>query len=154
MTSRSRFWLVSALALSLGLAPVFGAYAQEQKGKTVKVTSQKSRGEGKDMNIKHKSEANDPKVVPAAPVEKGGKKTRDAAVSAVTFDNWTGYKIQIFANGEYVGLVGAYGKLEAYSTSGELTLYARADFTDGSALQWGPATYTMVSGVPFTWKLE
>jgi hypothetical protein len=152
MTSRSRFVLVSLLALLIGVAPLLIAQAGLKKGKTVQVKSQKSRGEGKNENIKSKSELNDPKALPEGPAAKGGKKTRQAWC-VLTFSNYTACKIQVFGNGNYLGLVPAWGSLEAYSSEGDLTLYGRADFTDGSALEWGPSTFTM-SGAPFTWNLR
>ncbi len=89
-----RFFFASMLALLIGLAPLVteASYAQTKKGKSAEATGQKSRGEGKNENIKSKSEANDPKALPEAPVEKGGKKTR-SGYTTVTFENYTAYKI-------------------------------------------------------------
>jgi hypothetical protein len=144
-----------ALVAMMLLAPL-GANivtAQSGKGKTAETKSQKSRGEGKDENIKNNSVANDPKATMEAPPEKGGKKTRGAYASVV-FDNYTAYKIQLYANGDYLGVVSPFGNGKSYATPGSAELYGRADFTDGTVLTWGPQTASLDAGGTFTWKLR
>jgi len=98
-----------------------------------------SRGGGADENIKSKSVENNPKALPEAPPEKGGDKSRGGNVCHLLVDNYTRYKIQIFVDGDYVGLVSPWGDAKgSYIPNGFYTFYGVADFTDGSRLIWGP----------------
>jgi hypothetical protein len=157
MLGRMQWAVILGIVAALLLAPLsqtsFAGDAKKDKGKTSETKSQKSRGEGKDEHIKNNSAANDPKTTMEPPVEKGGKKTR-GAYAQVVFDNYTAYKIQIYANGDYLGMVSGYGKGSSYSTPGTAELYGRADFTDGSTLTWGPVTVSLDPGDTFTWKLR
>lgn len=72
--------------------------------------------------------------------------------SDVVIDNWTGYYIDIYVNGNYRGTVSPWDKKVTWAIPGTNTLYAKAVFDDGSYLYWGPkATYT---GYQYTWKLN
>lgn len=72
--------------------------------------------------------------------------------SDVLIDNWTGYYIDIYVNGNYRGTVSPYEKRVTWAIPGTNTLYAKAVFNDGSYLYWGPkVTYT---GYTYTWKLN
>jgi hypothetical protein len=149
--------LLSCLFAALLVASPFlsgSSPAQDKKAKSAEVKSQKSRGEGKDENIKSKSVSNDPKAKMEAPPSKGGEKSRGSAYANITVDNYTPYKVQIYANGSYIGLVSGYGTAVTYSTPGQATLYGKADFDDGSSLSWGPSTYNFAGGDNFTWNLK
>ena len=152
----ARFLLSGLLVALLVTSPFLtgSSTAQGKKAKSAEVKSQKSRGEGKDENIKNKSASNDPKAKMEAPPGKGGEKSRGAYYADITVDNYTPYKVQIYANGTYIGMVSAYGKAVTYSTPGQATLYGRADFDDGSVLTWGPSTYNFSAGDEFTWNLK
>jgi hypothetical protein len=152
----TRIFFSCLLASLLAVSPLLSgsSAAQEKKVKTADVKSQKSRGEGKDENIKSKSASNDPKVKMPAPPSKGGEKARGSYYATVTVDNFTPYKVQIYANGSYIGMVSAYGTSVTYSTPGQATLYGRADFDDGSVLTWGPSTYSFSAGEDFTWNVK
>ena len=70
----------------------------------------------------------------------------------VVVDNWTGYYIDIYVNGNYRGTVSPWDKRVTWAIPGTNTLYAKAVFDDGSYLYWGPkVTYT---GYQYTWKLH
>jgi hypothetical protein len=156
MSARIKFLIGCILAILIVFPPISSTtvLAKDKKVKSGQVKAQKSRGEGKDENIKSKSEANDPKTLPEAPPAKGGNKTRGTTLAIVTFDNYTAYKIQLFANGEYIGLVPAWGKVYSYATEGNVILYGRADFTSGDVLTWGPTTITLSAGDSYTWNLR
>jgi len=153
MFKRTHLLIALGMIALLLLAPLGNTVISGDKGKAVETKSQKSRGEGKDEHIKNNSAANDPKSLMEAPPEKGGKKSR-GAYATVVFDNYTAYKIQIYANGEYLGMVSGYGKGTSYSTPGSAELYGRAEFTDGSTLTWGPQSVSLDAGDTFTWKLR
>jgi hypothetical protein len=109
------------------------------EGEEVKDTAQKSRGGGAtDENITSKSVENDPnpETAPPAPPEKGGEKTRGGCY--LTVDNHTSWKIQIFVNGNYVGMVSAWGTADGYQSASNFRVYAVADFTNGDQMTWGP----------------
>ena len=90
------------------------------------------------------------KAKPAAPGTRGD--VYGADYSDVVIDNWTGYYVDIYVNGNYRGTVSPYDKRVTWAIPGNNTLYAKAVFSDGSYMYWGPkATYT---GYSYTWKLN
>jgi len=139
--------LTSGLLLSVCVAQV--------RSKTTEVVTRghKSRGQGADPNIKHKTEANDPNVRILPPAEKGGPKAR-GSLCGIVADNWTPWKVQFYLNGDYQGMSSPYGALSGVTFSGPTVVYARADFTDGSYTSWGPQTFQCSSRGIYHWKLE
>lgn len=72
--------------------------------------------------------------------------------SDVVIDNWTGYYLDIYVNGNYRGTVAPWEKKITWAIPGTNKLYAKAVFDDGSYLYWGPkTTYT---GYQYSWKLN
>lgn len=72
--------------------------------------------------------------------------------SDVVIDNWTGYYVDIYVNGNYRGTVAPWDKKVTWAIPGSNRLYAKAVFNDGSYLYWGPkATYT---GYQYSWRLN
>ena len=71
--------------------------------------------------------------------------------SDIIVDNYTGYSIDIYVDGNYRGSVGPYDKRVTWAVPGNTRLYGKATFDDGTYLYWGPTvTYT---GYEYTWKL-
>jgi hypothetical protein len=50
--------------------------------------------------------------------------------------------IKTYVNGRYRGAMGGYDDALLHMAPGYITVYARADFTDGTYLAWGPQSYT------------
>ncbi len=95
--------------------------------------------------------ATNTKGKPAAPTSTRGD-VYGADYSDVVIDNWTGYYIDVYVNGNYRGSISPYDKKVTWAIPGTNTLYAKAVFNDGSYLYWGPkVTYT---GYQYTWKLN
>ncbi len=141
---------VAFLAITF-VAPAFAQTQVAQEKTEAKDTAQKARGASTtDENIKSQSVENDPAATPPAPPEKGGKKTRGHRCY-LTVDNNTGWKIQIYVNGEYVGLVSPWGTASGYQSIKTFTLYGVALFTDGSKYTWGPRVVNC--GDSYTWHL-
>jgi hypothetical protein len=65
-------------------------------------------------------------------------------------DNRTPWKIQIFVDGVYVGLVSGWGDSYGYYRCGTHSVYAVADFDNGAQLTWGPRSLRF----PHTWTLN
>ncbi len=152
-------------ALLLGLCAV--AHAEEKakpaeapkaddadKGfKVVPQKATKARGDAPDENIKSKSEKNDPSSKVAPPPDKGGAKTRGGACG-LHVDNRTRWIIKIFVDGHYRGAVGPYGDVGGVVGSGwPTTLYARADFEDGTVMKWGPKMFNCESSETYKWRV-
>jgi hypothetical protein len=152
--SMKRALLAVSLMTTLGLCPALFAADEKPAGDKDVVTAkgQKSRGDAKDENIKSKSDVNKASAPAPAPAEKGGEKSRGGSCQ-VHFDNATPWKIQIYVDGQYQGMVGAYGDATEwyYGTAG--TLYGKADFDDGSSLTWGPQRAICVNG-HFRYRLQ
>lgn len=135
------------------LAPhSLGAQAT-QKGTVIRVKAAKGRGAGADANVKTDTlPTNQPgKTVPAPP-HKGGAKTRGAMTGTLHVDNRTPWIIRIYVDGDYVGNVDRYGDSYGYYGCSVRTLYARALFTDGSTLSWGPSRRDLCDDA--TWELD
>lgn len=135
------------LLLALGVGITFGALAQ-----TGEDQASKSRGNANtDANIKSMSALNSPGQKAIAPEGKGDGKSRGSSCS-VNFENYTPWKIQCYIDGYYYGLVHGYGSGSASITPGSASLYAVADFDDGSRLTWGPRSITCSGS--YTWNLK
>ena len=103
-----------------------------------------SKGSDTDPNIKEGGEMMNSMDAPGTlPTAKGGGKGKGAAYDCeVQLDNWSAWNVKIYINGEYRGYLSAGGESTLYYTPGQTTIYARADFTDGTYYYWGPKTYT------------
>lgn len=144
-------------AITLGLCLSLGSQNQILRAEQKKETASETRGtrvkDGVKTNLPSGKVTNDPKDAKPAPASKGG--TRGGYYSAeVQFVNRTSWKIQLFANGDYLGILAPYGSSSVPVTSGRLTLQGRADFTDGSSTLWGPRNIYIASGDVFTWTLS
>lgn len=118
---------------------------KKQVGDTVKATKgmSNSKGSDTDPNIKQGETLNDIDALMGMPTAKGGGKGKGAAYDCeVQLDNWTAYNVKIYINGNYRGFLSAGGESTLYYTPGQTTIYARADFTDGTYFTWGPKTYS------------
>jgi hypothetical protein len=108
---------------------------------------------GKDSNILSDSLVNSKGNSVAAPASKGGFQTRGLnGTCNIHVNNSTGYYVTFYFNGVAAGALGPWGDLYPNSTEGRGTLYARAVFTDGSAMTFGPRDFTC-TGTDFVWTL-
>jgi hypothetical protein len=146
------FVVVLFMFSAVGLYHVTKGFSADQKAKVVEQKAAKARGDStsKDANIKSDSDLNSAKGMQNAPPSKGGPKARGYA-TWFTADNWTPWIIKVYINGAYVGAVAPYGKATGEYEAGNYVLYARANFTDGSFLTWGPIAISLDSD--YTWKL-
>lgn len=105
-----------------------------------------SRGPEADPNIKNDKQTNDPNAQVDAPTKKGGAATRGGGSCEVRLDNRTPWLIKIVVDGTYRGTLSSYGDGVVNVLPGETTVYARADFDDGTYYYWGPNAYDCGSG--------
>ena len=146
--SRILITAMASVALGLAFAPAT-AFASDTFSESA---AQTSRGAGsEDENITDYSSENDPDDETAAPPEKGGDVARSRGCK-ITVDNWTKWKIQIFVNGVYRGLVPTYGAIKGAFNGSRHAIYAVADFKGGKQLTWGPRTFNCNGS--YTWKLN
>lgn len=119
---------------------------KKQKKQEVTLKSAKGTATGKgasDPNIKEDEMPNDPNAKRQPPISKGGGTSKGASYDCeVRFDNRTDLNIKTYVNGRYRGTMGGYDDAYLYIYPGYITVYARADFSDGSYLYWGPQSYT------------
>src|SRR5687767_10655586 len=108
--------------------------SEKSAAKRFEDRGKKARGDAADPNIKTKSDKNDPKKRLDAPAAKGGPKTRQGPICGVHFDNRTPWKIQIYIDGEYRGLLFPWGDAESAAQPGGTRVYGRAEFDDGDVL--------------------
>lgn len=140
--------LLAGCAALLTAAPAQAQQAQPTAGES---KAERSRGTGTDENIRADRAPNRQGAVMAAPAAKGGDRTR-GGISVVHVDNWSQWYIDVYMNGSFCGSMGPYGDIYCAVSSGNVTMYARAPFDDGSALKWGPRV-SYVDGA-YTWKLN
>ncbi|MDQ2747216.1 MAG: hypothetical protein M3T96_08160 [Acidobacteriota bacterium] len=117
---------------------------KKKVGDEVKATKgvSKSKGSDDDPNIKQGEMMNDMDALMGLPTAKGGGKGKGASYDCeVQLDNWSAYNVKIYINGNYRGFLSGGGESTLYYTPGQTTVYARADFTDGTFFTWGPKTY-------------
>jgi hypothetical protein len=128
------------------------AHAQQpaKREAAVETKAAKGRGAGPDENIKSEQAPNPVNTAVAAPASKGGEKSR-GGTSTVHVDNHTSYYIAAYMDGGFCGTVGPWGDIWCNVGSGNTNMYARAGFTDGSTLTWGP-NVGYVDG-EYTWRL-
>lgn len=132
------------------------SYAQvrgnDMSDSTTAVTAEKSRGE--DPNVESDKFVNDPDNLPPAPAEKGGEKSRGAGFyTKVIVDNWTGYSVNIYADGKVQGSVAPWSQGYFYEYGSSVKLYGKAYLTDGRYIYWGPSTQNISNAKTYTWKL-
>jgi len=71
--------------------------------------------------------------------------------SDIVIDNYTGYYMDIYVEGNFRGTVAPYDKRVTWAIPGNNKLYAKTVFSDGSYLYWGPSYVN--TGYSYTWKL-
>jgi hypothetical protein len=148
-------WPTCVFAAVLSLALLIPASAPAQGGKKGKAPEVQNDAQQRtttepDENIQNPSETNDPGTAPKAPADKGGEKTR-AGLCHIHVDNRTPWKIQMYVNGNYAGLVPGWGDLWSTYDGGGHTMYGRARFERGPDITWGPRRISCVG--MYNWRL-
>jgi hypothetical protein len=147
--------LLVGLILVFAIPYVEANSSQKQKGKAkvteLKGSKETTRGGEADPNIKESKETNDPGAQMDAPPSKGGATTRGGGYCQVQFDNRSRWYIKLYVDGIYRGTLSPFGDAVVYAQPGSTSVYARADFDDGSFYRWGPSTYSCGPGqyIPF-----
>jgi hypothetical protein len=108
----------------------------------------------KDDNVKAKKGANAKDGLAAKklvqPESKAGAKAK-GPVCLLHVDNRTNWNIDIYVDGDYVGDVTPFGDSAGAYVGGETRFYARAEFSDGDVLTWGPKLIDCNGS--YTWTL-
>ncbi len=155
MKLKKIFYLAAAILIFAHLL-VFDVSAQRSKSKRTGKTSVAAKSKvielkakrgvvarnGKDSNIKIDDAPNDANQKTRRPAAKGGVKTRGGGDCKIIFGNETEFRVKLYVDETYRGTVGGYDDAYLYIAPKPRTIvYARADFTDGSFLVWGPEEY-------------
>lgn len=96
---------------------------------------EKSRGA--DPNIKVDSRKNGDGQVSKA-VQPASQGARGGGGCTALFDNHTGNYVYCYVDGYLEGYISPYGNGQVSVANGTTSLYAVAEFTDGSKTTWGP----------------
>jgi hypothetical protein len=113
----------------------------------------KGLGGTPDSNILNSNMVNSKNSMVEAPESKGGAKSRGLnGTCNIHVNNSTALYVTFYFNGVAAGALGPWGDLYPNSTEGRGTLYARATFTDGSVMTFGPRDFTC-TGTDFVWTL-
>jgi hypothetical protein len=143
----------------LAVSMTVWAPAQEKKADasdTIKVTGTMMKAGTADPNIKKMETTNDPKAADAKPPAHRGASTRGfgPGVCGVVIQNYRNLKIMVAVDGTWRGTLGPWDDGIVYTGNGATTLYAKAVFTDGSYLSWGPTVVNCPSGGRHYWELH
>ena len=74
-----------------------------------------------------------------------------ASIATVHISNRTGWYVDCYIDGDFVGQVGPYGVLYPRISSGNHNFYSILHFDDGSQQAWGPVPHAVLNS--FTWTL-
>lgn len=142
---RSLVWAAMLCIAALVSAPLVA--------QTITTKGVKGAASGKDANVQSDSVANPEHPDIAAPEKKGGPKSRGLGGTCdIHVDNRTPYYVTFYFNGSAAGAMGPWGDLYPNITQGNAVLYARATFTNGTVLTFGPRSFTC-TGSDFVWTL-
>jgi hypothetical protein len=146
-TPMNKHLVWAALLCSTALVSI-PAIAQNVSAKGIKGSAS-----AHDINIQSDSLINSKNSVFAAPQSKGGYASRGLnGTCNIHVNNKTGYYVSFYFNGNAAGAVGPWGDLYPTSSEGSAVLYAKAVFTDGTVLTFGPQNFSC-TGTDFTWTL-
>jgi hypothetical protein len=105
---------------------------------------------GDDPNVKSSSAVN-VRPKPSDPGIPVSPPTSKPTPCTVNFDNQTDLFTKTYIDGVYAGTIRPFGGLTAPAAAGSTTLYARAEYDDGSADAWGPIRISCKT--KYTWRL-
>ena len=125
------------------------------KPQVVKDTAKTRGADAANPNIKTTETKNDSRQQVPPPANKGGG-TRGAGPyqCGIHVDNHTGWRIDIYADGNYAGTVNTWGDAYGITGNGPTTLYGIAHFSDAPDLEWGPTLFNCPAGSVYTWQLN
>lgn len=129
--------------------------ASESEVTSTKMEASSGKGIADDPNIKQGFTENDPDTPMTVPASKGGGGSKGAGGNCkVLLDNYTNYAIEIYINGVNKGVLYGGNESTLYYTPGQVTIYAKAPFSDGSYSYWGPTTYSCGSNQYVYYKMN
>lgn len=145
--------ILSAVAVSILAFAVSSAFAAEpskfdpKKPLQPTVTSKAEKGKAADVKIVSDDSKNS---TTPAPATRASDTTCDIHV-----DNRTNLIIhRVYVDGRNWGGVGRYGDAMARDVGiGGTTLYAEADWSDGTTSRWGPHVFNCRSWATYRWSL-
>ncbi|MBC8343211.1 MAG: hypothetical protein ISR55_07110 [Bacteroidetes bacterium] len=129
--------------LLIGFVTLFtlSVYGQSKEVKVIEsksATIEKTRGNNPNV-VKERSNTD---VAIPKPEKSRGDDCR------VVVDNWTGYSVDIYVDGDYAGTVGAWSDGYTYTAEGQTSLYGKSV---GGSIEWGPVYVDCY--YEHTWKL-
>jgi len=134
------------------LAALIAIPAAAQNASSANNSGEKGQANAQDQNIKNDQLANAPGQKHQPPPARKGGPAAKGIYCDVHIDNRTPLIVSVYMNGDLLGVIGPWGDLYPDITYGTAQLYARAVFTDGSVLTFGPRNYQCVGG-SYTWSL-
>lgn len=140
--------LVLLLVVMFSATLFVSTYAQDVKKETKVITvkgAEIEKTRGASPYIKTPKPVDDEIIVPKP---KESEQARGGEWCKVTVDNWTGYTIDVYVDGDYAGTVGSWSDGYTWAIAGKTQLYAESV---GGTVYWGP-TYVDCDG-EYIWKL-
>jgi len=144
--------LLALTTVVLLIASTVGSVGQAQNPPDLISRRTRSRGIA-DPNLAASAGVNvrDKNSQVAAPDTKAP--TTGRTLCSVLFDNYTDLFTKAYIDGKYAGTIQPFGELTAFAVPGSTVLYARAEFDDGTADDWGPARATCGTRARYVWRL-
>lgn len=99
--------------------------------------SKMEKSRGADPNIKVKSRTNGDGQESKS-VQSGDKGARGGGGCTALFDNHTSYYVYCYVDGSLEGYIAPWANGSISVANGTTSLYAVAEFSDGSKTTWGP----------------
>jgi len=118
------------LGLFLVFGPVFIANSFSQEKKSVEINgTQVEKARGENPNIISGVPTDDESPMPEPEKERG-------SLCMIDFNNYTGYYVEIYVNGYYMGTVAPWGYYPVDAYAGYTTIYC---ITSGGTFEWSAA---------------
>ncbi len=129
--------ILATTLLICGLSFAASAQNTGKDGGNGDVTKVEKGSRGADPNIKVGNRKNDDGQTSKA-VQPGEKGARGNGGCLAYFDNHTSYYVYCYIDGNLEGYVAPWGYGSVSVANGTTSLYAVAEFSDGSKTTWGP----------------
>jgi hypothetical protein len=123
--------------LVCGLSITASAQTSGKDGGAGDVSKVEKGSRGADTNVKVDARTNKDGQ-PSKAVQPGEKGARGGAGCTAYFDNHTSWYIYCYVDGYKEGYVSPWGNGSVSLNNGTTSLYAVAEFADGSKTTWGP----------------
>ena len=146
--------ILASSTISGSVVPTHAADAGSEDAADQKVQDSASTPKpvpDKDPNIKiDLPKGDDPKA--AVPNPKDPNNATRSQLTDVRVDNATPWHLHLYVNGAYQSTLGPWSHVDMPYTTGNVVLYSRVVFDNGTFSAWGPRHVYLHDGQLFSWN--